>query len=345
MHGLGGTRARNGETVPGNGPLSPALSAPTFRPLRHRERSSARPRPTPGRKPLFYLHLLLDALKPAVVLIGIVLALVIGGAAAAEPAKFAFGATDEPSTGSAAAHGRYSAGCLAGAVQLPESGPDWQAMRLSRNRYWGHPDTIAFIKRLAQEGRSVGWGGLYVGDISQPRGGPMLSGHRSHQVGLDVDIWLRPGRRLNLSTAEREEIGSPPVVSADRLHVNEHWTSAHAEILETAASDPAVARIFVNAAIKRQLCDTREPGDTNWLRKVRPWWGHDSHFHVRLRCPPGDACIEQQPPPAGDGCDATLAWWFTDEALNPPPPAPGEVPPELTLADLPEACQAVIGNE
>lgn len=291
------------------------------------------------------LHQLLDALKPVIVLIGTVSALAVFDTATAEPAKTAFGASDGPSPGAAAAHGRYSAGCLAGGVQLPESGPDWQAMRLSRNRYWGHPDTIAFIKRLAQEGRSVGWAGLYVGDISQPRGGPMLSGHRSHQVGLDVDIWLRPGRRLNLSTAEREEIGSPSVVSADRLHVNEHWTSAHAELLETAASDPTVARVFVNAAIKQQLCDTREPGDANWMRKVRPWWGHDSHFHVRLRCPPGDACIEQQPPAAGDGCDATLAWWFTDEALNPPPPAPGEEPPELTLADLPEACQAVIRNE
>jgi len=197
------------KTVPGSGPLSAALSAPTFRPLRRRERSSARPSPTTGRKPLFNLHQRLDALKPVIVLIGTVPALAICGAAAAEPAKFAFGATDVPSAGSAAAHGRYSAGCLAGAAQLPESGPDWQAMRLSRNRYWGHPDMIAFIKRLAQQGRSVGWGGLYVGDISQPRGGPMLSGHRSHQVGLDVDIWLRPGRRLNLSTAEREEIGSP----------------------------------------------------------------------------------------------------------------------------------------
>lgn len=281
----------------------------------------------------------------AIVRAGPTLVLIMCSVAAAEPAKFTFGAITAPAQGDAVAHGRYAAGCLAGAVPLPETGPGWQAMRLSRNRYWGHSAMIAFIERLARKGPSVGWDGLYVGDISQPRGGPMLSGHRSHQIGLDADIWLRPGRALNLTTEDRETIGSPSVVTANRLDINDHWTPAHAEILKVAASDPAVARIFVNAAIKRRLCETREPGDTDWLRKVRPWWGHDSHFHVRLRCPEGSGCVEQQPPPEGDGCDETLAWWFTDEALNPPPPAPGDVPPELTLADLPGACRAVLDSE
>jgi murein endopeptidase len=30
--------------------------------------------------------------------------------------------------------------------------------------------------------------GLLIGDMSQPRDGPMLYGHSSHQIGLDVDI-------------------------------------------------------------------------------------------------------------------------------------------------------------
>ena len=276
---------------------------------------------------------------------GPALALVVCGAAAAEPAKFTFGAMAAPAPGTPAAHGRYAAGCLAGAVPLPETGPGWQAMRLSRNRYWGHPAMIAFIERLAEAGPPAGWPGLYVGDISQPRGGPMLTGHRSHQIGLDADIWLRPGRTLSLTAADRETVGSPPVVAANRRDLNGHWTPAHAAILEVAARDPAVARIFVHAAIKRRLCDTRAPGDAGWLRKVRPWWGHDSHFHVRLHCPPGSGCVDQQPPPAGDGCDDTLAWWFTDEALHPPPPAPGDSPRELTPADLPGACRAVLDSE
>ena len=112
------------------------------------------------------------------------------GAQDEQPAKFAFSAIDAPTTSAPAPHGSYAAGCLAGAAQLPETGPGWQAMRLSRNRNWGHQDMIAFIERLSRAARAAGWPGLYVGDISHPRGGPMVSSHRSHQIGLDADIWL-----------------------------------------------------------------------------------------------------------------------------------------------------------
>ena len=263
----------------------------------------------------------------------------------AQPTIFSFGAADAPTAGRAVVHGAYAAGCLAGARRLAETGPGWQAMRLSRNRNWGHPEVIAFIERLSRAAQDAGWAGLYVGDISQPRGGPMTSGHVSHQIGLDADIWLRPPRSLKLSVAEREKIASPSVVAANRLEVNPRWTDAHSRVLEAAARDASVARIFVNAAINRRLCETSDREDAEWMRKVRPWWGHDSHFHVRLHCPGGEGCVDQDPPPAGDGCDETLAWWFTDEALNPPPPDPGYRPPVLTLADLPSACRAVVGAE
>ncbi len=262
------------------------------------------------------------------------------GAQNEQPAKFEFSALASPTTGAGAPIGGYAAGCLAGAAQLPESGPGWQAMRLSRNRNWGHPDMIAFIERLSRAAQSAGWKGLYVGDISQPRGGPMLSSHRSHQIGLDADIWLRPPDSLTLSEAEREQINSPSLVAANRLQVNSTWTDGHSRVIKAAARDKAVARIFVNAAIKRRLCDDRDENDTGWLRKVRPWWGHDSHFHVRLHCPDAGACISQEPPPEGNGCDAELDWWFTDEALY--PPAPEEPPHEIMMADLPAACKEVL---
>ena len=274
------------------------------------------------------------------------IAAVLGaGPVDAQPTIFSFGAADAPTAGRAVVHGAYAAGCLAGARRLAETGPGWQAMRLSRNRNWGHPEVIAFIERLSRAAQDAGWAGLYVGDISQPRGGPMTSGHVSHQIGLDADIWLRPPRSLKLSVAERETIGAPSVVATNRLKVNSRWTDAHSRVLEAAARDPSVARIFVNAAIKRRFCESSDREDAEWMRKVRPWWGHDSHFHVRLRCPDGEGCVEQDPPPPGDGCDATLAWWFTDEVLNPPPPDPGYRPPVLTLADLPSACRAVVGAE
>ncbi len=267
------------------------------------------------------------------------------GADNEQPAKYAFSAIDAPTDAPPAPLGGYAAGCLAGAERLAETGPGWQAMRLSRNRNWGYPQMIAFIERLSRAAQGAGWAGLYVGDISHPRGGPMVSSHRSHQVGLDADIWLRPPDTMKLSVAEREKINSPALVAANRLEVNGAWTGAHSQVIEAAARDEAVARIFVNAAIKRRLCESREEEDAQWLRKVRPWWGHDSHFHVRLHCPNAGACIDQDPPPEGDGCDTELDWWFTDEALYPPPRAPEDEPPELTLADLPAACRTVLETD
>ena len=71
-------------------------------------------------------------------------------AAAAEVAKYVFGAMRAPSTDPAEPHGSYARGCLSGAIKLPETGPGWQAMRLSRNRNWGHPEMIEFIERLSR---------------------------------------------------------------------------------------------------------------------------------------------------------------------------------------------------
>ena len=188
-----------------------------------------------------------------------------GAASAAPLAKNLFGNKRQAADLPARAVGFYSKGCLAGAVQLPETSPSWQAMRLSRNRNWGHPSVIRFIERLSLRVQDVGWPGLYVGDISQPRGGPMRSGHRSHQIGLDADIWLKRPLERNLSRAEREKISSDVVVSG--TSVNGKWTPEHHQVLKVAASDPAVARIFVNSAIKQELCDA-EPADADrtWLR-------------------------------------------------------------------------------
>jgi penicillin-insensitive murein endopeptidase len=106
--------------------------------------------------------------------------------------------------------GFYAHGCIAGAEGLPIDGEAWQVMRLSRNRYFAHPDMIALVKRLAATGKEdAGWSGILVGDMSQPRGGPMLTGHASHQVGLDADIWLTPAPDRRLSRNEREEMSAP----------------------------------------------------------------------------------------------------------------------------------------
>jgi penicillin-insensitive murein endopeptidase len=258
-------------------------------------------------------------------------------------AKQLFGTVKAATTQRAAAYGSYAKGCLAGAAQLPDTGATWQSMRLDRNRNWAHPEMLAFIERLSETAaRQSGWKGIYVGDMSKPRGGPMLTGHVSHQTGLDVDIWMLPPKRLNLSRAERERLSSISTRRALGAYVNDNWTRAHHAILKAAASDPAVARIFVFPGAKVQMCkDAR--GNRDWLRKIRPWWGHHTHFHVRLACPKGArACVNQAPPPPGDGCDAAEKW--VADILNPPPPdpTPRKTRPELFLADLPNQCAAVL---
>src|ERR1700686_3553628 len=201
------------------------------------------------------------------------------------PAKELFGRKTAPAQLKPEVIGFYAKGCLAGAQALPINGPTWQVMRLSRNRNWGHPSLVKFIERLSEKGAQAGWPGLLVGDMSQPRGGPMYTGHASHQVGLDADIWLRPMPDHELTRAEREEMSATNVVAADRKDVDPAiWTPAHAALIRAAAEAPEVERVFVNAAIKKALC--RDAGTQRaWLSKVRPYWGHDYHFHIRISCP------------------------------------------------------------
>src|SRR6476660_5860973 len=242
--------------------------------------------------------------------------------------------------------GFYAHGCIAGAEGLPINGDNWQVMRLSRNRYWGHTDLVALVKRLAAKARKdAGWPGILVGDMSQPRGGPMFTGHASHQVGLDADIWLTPMPNRQLSRNEREEMSAVMMVREDRLDIDTRvFTPGHLAVIRAAAQEPNVQRIFVNAAIKKALCREAK-GDGSWLSKVRPMYGHDYHFHIRIKCPAGSRECENQPDPTeGGGCGASdLAYWVTDSVLYPKPPAtPPKPKPPMTLAQLPAACRQVL---
>ena len=254
-------------------------------------------------------------------------------------AKELFARKTTPSQGPARSIGFYSHGCIAGAVALPVDGETWQVMRVSRNRNWGHPELIQFIEQLADKATRTGWHGLLIGDMSQPRGGPLLAGHTSHQVGLDVDIWLTPMPAHALTRLEREEMMATMVVAANRKDVDPKvWTPAHAALIKAAASDPRVTRVFVNPAIKKALC--REPGDDRaWLGKIQPWLGHDWHFHVRLGCQPDSPDCEPQPPrDAGDGCHSKEMDRFANVVL-PEHSTPHAGP---TMAKLPAACREVL---
>ena len=259
------------------------------------------------------------------------------------PAKQLFGRQVVPAALAARTIGFYSRGCLAGGQALPVNGPAWEVMRLSRNRNWGHPALISFLERFSKKAADKGlWPGILVGDISQPRGGPMLTGHASHQIGLDADVWLTPMPDRTLTRSEREEMSAVNMVTDDGLSVDPaHWSPRQAAIIQAAAEEPEVERIFVNAAIKKALCETAR--GASWMNKVRAYWGHNYHFHIRIACPAGEAaCQSQDPVPPGDGCDKSLAWWFTDEALHPRVDPKAKPKPQLTLAQLPPECRQVV---
>jgi penicillin-insensitive murein DD-endopeptidase len=273
-----------------------------------------------------------------------------------------------PLAGRPAAIGSYTNGCLVGGVALPPSGTGFEVIRLGRNRHFGHPALVSFIKRLGASAKRQKIGPLIVGDVAQPRGGPTPSGHRSHQSGLDVDVgftapsWLaeRP-----VKAPERELLSLVPVVDLGTRTFTSEWSPKVEQLIELAASDPDVERVFVNPRIKRELCEraatgkallaamdrgrvvrprpvagTRKYGrwlasattrsalqDRKWLRTVRPWRGHHDHMHIRLKCPADSTgCEAQAPLPPGDGCNE-LAWWEIEEARRAREPRRVSPPP------------------
>jgi len=286
-------------------------------------------------------------------------------------AKDLFGAAKEPANLATRSIGFYAKGCLAGGKPLPVNGPAWQVMRLSRNRNWGHPSLIKYVERFAMDAKMKdGWPGLLVGDLSMPRGGPMPFGHRSHQVGLDVDIWYKPAPDRELSAEERENIKMESFL-LDPGHVNpEVWKPEYEKLLRRAVSYPEVARVFVNPAIKKWLCDNVK-GDRGFLSKITPILGHDDHFHVRLVCPANNPGCENQTLKTEEGCGKGLDKWI-EALMKPKPgvPVPAAPPPttklgvlkgkilalkdrllaskkagSLTLGQLPAECEAVLKAE
>ncbi|MCK3657374.1 penicillin-insensitive murein endopeptidase [Pasteurellaceae bacterium Pebbles2] len=234
--------------------------------------------------------------------------------------------------------GSYSNGCIIGAKPLPAKGAGYQVIRMNKNRYYGHPDMISYLQRLGQKVQNSGMPTMLVGDIAMPGGGRFLTGHASHQMGLDADIWLRMGAMSDQDALNSDGKGLLVVNRAAQRVDDNIWNQNHFNLIKLAAQDNQVARIFVNPAIKVKLCQS-ERADRSWLHKIRPWYGHDSHFHVRLTCPHGaQYCEDQAPVPAGDGCGAELYSWFEPKKPSATPTQPAARPPEPFL------CQQVLNS-
>ena len=224
--------------------------------------------------------------------------------------------------------GSAANGCQLGAQTLEAEGEGFISIRRWRNRYYSQPITLKLIRSVGHEVASLHGVKLLVGDLSQPVGGKMPFGHSSHQNGLDVDIWFYA---VPNGGQPDKDVEPPSMVDgAAGTLVPGRWQIAYRDALYAAATFPEVNRIFVNPVIKLHLCESES--DTRWLRKIRPWNGHDSHFHVRLNCPPGSPeCVTQAAIPPGDGCNADLRKWVADQSdaiLNPKPPKPRPPQPE-----------------
>lgn len=278
---------------------------------------------------------------------GSVVGLIVAACATA-PSQNPWSQKKEPLPGPAESIGEYAAGCLVGAASLPPDGPGYQIMRLTRGRFYGHPELIRFLQDIAKRGSARKLGPILIGDLGQPWGGPSLTGHRSHQTGLDADLWFwRPeeASRLSLTLDQRENLSAQSVLHPSGSGLNTQiWGRRQAQLLKLVAEDPRVDRIFVHAEVKQALCSQEartSPSRKAWLAKLRPWWGHHYHFHVRLKCPAdSSACSAQPPLPVGDGCDETLAWWFSEEARQKPSESKDEQPPKMP--EMPKRCEDLI---
>lgn len=289
--------------------------------------SNYRPRWVPGRRP--------RCITTSVA--GLLLALAVDVSFAAETP---WSLVKTVAEGRTEAIGGPSNGCMRGAVRLPPSGHGFVSIRRHRNRFYGHENTVALVRELG-EAVAARTGGklIMVGDLAQPRGGRMSSSHVSHQNGLDVDIWLTLAESASSAWAETPDSRDPPsVLGQHGLQPNERWGEDQRFLIKRAAEHPDVDRILVNAGIKRALCGT-DPG-APWLRKLRPWYGHSAHMHVRLKCPnDSPSCQQQSPVPMGSGCGSELAWWFSQQARSPSKSSSSKPRPR---PQPPAACAAVL---
>jgi penicillin-insensitive murein DD-endopeptidase len=208
-------------------------------------------------------------------------------------------------------YGSYSAGCIANAEKLPLSGFGYEVVNSYRNRHYAHTSLVQFIHRLSLWSESNKLGKVVVGDLAQPAGGPLAGDHLSHQIGLDADIRLHllpPEQtiknRNNFNSTDVTRCALKDKKDIQYTFFHDKWPLTSTQLLQKAAQDETVERIFVSAAIKKHLCEIF-PDKPSWLKKIRPEWGHTSHFHVRLQCPPGMKNCEAQPAITTDASDST----------------------------------------
>ena len=242
--------------------------------------------------------------------------------------------------------GGYANGCQLGAQVLPEHGEGYRDIRRSRGRFYAQPQTIEMVQYIGRHLAAKYDEEILIGDLSQPAGGLMSYAHASHQNGLDVDVYFattpKNTQHSALYESPRNETFYELGDRAAGVVYPGRFKPIFRDALYLAAIHPNTARIFINPVIKLHLCRTE--ADTSWLEKLRPWNGHNAHFHLRLKCS-GSLCSNQDPVPPGDGCDADLEKWVADqsEAFR-NPKAPKKPAKPRKKKPLPEICRNILSQ-
>lgn len=239
--------------------------------------------------------------------------------------------------------GEYANGCIKGAVPLKD-GTNYQVQIWGHGRNYGHPELIDYIQKLVLKAKHYNLPDLLIGDLSKRQGGSFGSGssHGSHQSGLDVDI------SFDFASPRKSfyDLSHPKDVYLVDTHnrVTRNFDKRRVALIYLAASDPRVERIFVAPGIKKTLCQIYGGHDRSWLQKLRPWFGHRGHMHVRLACPvDSPLCVNQAKAPSGDGCGQELDSWLHPEKYAHKPAKNGK-PQVKKKRVMPSECRALFAS-
>lgn len=221
-----------------------------------------------------------------------------------------------PTSGNHESAGFYSSGCLLGALEISESGKGFQLLKPERRRNFTHPETKKLFTHVMAKHFEKHGNYYLTGDFSLSQGGPTLSGHSSHQNGLDIDIFFDSTKSVLSRNALKIHKIDSYLLNNEKINLKK-WNKPLEELIVMFAKDERVDRLFIHPKFKQLFCEKRYELKLSEkdLIKIRPWYGHDEHIHVRLSCPADSPnCVKQPIPQEKETCGKDLNWWFTDDA-------------------------------
>ncbi len=240
------------------------------------------------------------------------------------PAKELFARKATPFPGPARSIGGYADGCLGGALRAADHGPRLAGDAAIAQSQLGQSEAHRLPRTIRpQRARRSAGTACWSATCRSRAAARCITGHASHQIGLDADIWFTPMPDHVLSREEREFNGAVNMVRSRSSRRRSQGMDAtrSTQLVRAAAQDPVVTRIFVNAAIKKAMCSEAGIGSRMAVRRCGRGGATPNTFMSASRCPADSPeCKPQPPPDAGDGCGHELDYWFKDSMLHPTPP-------------------------